>query len=74
MQDEVQKCKSTYEALNSQLVEELPTLIDATMKIFMRVISEFVLGRKILVGRITKELLSLMDVSIYKIYFKIMIK
>ena len=74
MHDEVQKCKSTYEALNSQLVEELPTLIDATMKIFMRVISEFVLGRKILVGRITKELLSLMDVSIYKIYFKIMIK
>ena len=68
LQDEVQKCKSTYEALNSQLVEELPTLIDATMKIFMRVISEFVLGRKILVGRITKELLSLMDVSIYKIY------
>ena len=74
MQDEVQKCKSTYEALNSQLVEELPTLIDATMKIFMRVISEFVLGRKILVGRITKELLSLMDVSIYKIYFKMRIK
>ena len=62
-QDEVEKCKTTYEALNSQLIEELPTLIDAAMSIFMNVISEFVLGRKVLVGRITKELLSLMDVS-----------
>merc|ERR1719150_1974160 len=32
------------------------------MSIFMNVISEFVLGRKVLVGRITKELLSLMDI------------
>ena len=62
-QDEVEKCKTTYEALNSQLIEELPTLIDAAMSIFMNVISEFVVGRKVLVGRITKELLSLMDVS-----------
>ena len=45
------------------MIEELPTLIDAAMSIFMNVISEFVLGRKVLVGRITKELLSLMDVS-----------
>ena len=45
------------------MIEELPTLIDTAMSIFMNVISEFVLGRKVLVGRITKELLSLMDVS-----------
>ena len=67
-QDEVEKCKTTYEALNSQLIEELPTLIDAAMSIFMNVISEFVLGRKVLVGRITKELLSLMDVSNFVIF------
>ena len=69
-QDEIQKCKTTYEALNSQLIEELPTLIDAAMSIFMNVISEFVLGRKVLVGRITKELLSLMDVSDFVIFIR----
>ena len=52
------------------MIEELPTLIDAAMSIFMNVISEFVLGRKVLVGRITKELLSLMDVSDFKIFGK----
>ena len=50
------------------MIEELPTLIDAAMSIFMNVISEFVLGRKVLVGRITKELLSLMDVSNFVIF------
>ena len=63
LQDEVNKVKSTYEALNSRLVEELPTLIEVSRNIFMMVISEFVLARKLFVGRITKELLTLMDVS-----------
>ena len=63
LQDEVDKCKATYEALNSQLIEELPTLIEASTAIFLVVISEFVLARKLFVGRITKELLALMDVS-----------
>ena len=63
LQDEVEKCKATYEALNSQLIEELPTLIEAATSIFLTVISEFVLARKLFVGRITKELLALMDVS-----------
>ena len=58
-------CKTTYEALNSQLVEELPTLIEVSRNIFMMVISEFVLARKLFVGRITKELLTLMDVSFF---------
>ena len=59
----MEKCKATYEALNSQLIEELPTLIEAATSIFLTVISEFVLARKLFVGRITKELLALMDVS-----------
>ncbi len=29
-------CKSTYEALNSQLVEELPKLIECSLKIYCR--------------------------------------
>ena len=68
LQDEVDKCKATYEALNSQLIEELPTLIEASTAIFLVVISEFVLARKLFVGRITKELLALMDVSISYYY------
>ena len=60
------KCKATYEALNSQLIEELPALIEASTAIFLVVISEFVLARKLFVGRITKELLALMDVSTHK--------
>jgi len=61
-QDEVEKCKATYEALNSQLIEELPTLIEVATSIFLAVISEFILARKLFVGRITKELLTLMDI------------
>ena len=59
----MEKCKATYEALNSQLIEELPTLIEVATSIFLAVISEFILARKLFVGRITKELLTLMDVS-----------
>ena len=43
----------------------MPTLIEVSRNIFMMVISEFVLARKLFVGRITKELLTLMDVSFF---------
>lgn len=63
------KCKATYEALNSQLIEELPTLIEVSKSLFITVLSEFALARKLFVGRITKELLTLMDVSIINFIF-----
>ena len=63
------KCKATYEALNSQLIEELPTLIEVSKSLFITVLSEFALARKLFVGRITKELLTLMDVSIINFFF-----
>jgi hypothetical protein len=65
--DDVEKSRSTFEALNSQLLEELPKLLEVSTSIFNDSVSEFVLLRKIFVGKVTKELLSLMDVSIFSI-------
>jgi hypothetical protein len=61
--DDVEKCRSTFEALNSQLLEELPKLLEIATSIFTDSVGEFVLLRKVFVGKVTKELLSLMDVS-----------
>ena len=63
LQDDAEACKTTYEALNSQLVEELPKLLDIGLYIYTTSFNEFIKNRKRLVGRITKELLDLMDVS-----------
>jgi hypothetical protein len=65
--DDVEKSRSTFEALNSQLLEELPKLLEVSTSIFNDSVSEFVLLRKIFVGKVTKELLSLMDVSLFSI-------
>ena len=63
-QDDLDEVKTTYEALNSQLLEELPKFLDMGSKIYCHCVTEFILLRKLFVGRVTKELLSLMDVSI----------
>ena len=55
--------KTTYEALNTQLLEELPKFLEMGSKIYCHCVTEFILLRKLFVGRVTKELLSLMDVS-----------
>ena len=65
MQDDVDECRTTYEALNSQLVEELPKLLELGLHIYTASFNEFIRNRKRLVGRITKELLDLMDVRLH---------
>ena len=67
MQDDVDECRTTYEALNSQLVEELPKLLELGLHIYTASFNEFIRNRKRLVGRITKELLDLMDVRHFMI-------
>eukprot|EP00095_Tigriopus_kingsejongensis_P009498 maker-scaffold1595_size34508-snap-gene-0.8 protein:Tk09498 transcript:maker-scaffold1595_size34508-snap-gene-0.8-mRNA-1 annotation:"dynamin-binding protein" len=62
MLDDKEKSKSTYDALNSQLVEELPKLILVATNLFAKCLTEFILLRKLFIGRVTKELLSLMDI------------
>ena len=63
LQEEVDTCKSTYDALNSQLLEELPQFLEIGSDIYVVAIKEFILNRRLIVGMITQELLSLMDVS-----------
>ena len=63
LQEEVDRCKSTYDALNSQLLEELPKFLEIVTDVYVVAIKEFISNRRLFVGRITQELLSLMDVS-----------
>ena len=87
--EELETARTTYGALHSQLVDELPTLLQlstevcnrasssssppfsssrsclfsSTSQVYNQAVNQFVLARKMFVGRITKELLQLMDVS-----------
>ena len=58
------ECSRTqYLALNSQLLEELPKLISCALTVYTAAVNEFIMLRKLFVGRVTRELLALMDVS-----------
>jgi hypothetical protein len=50
--------------LNSQLIEELPKFLEIGTDIYVMAIKESISTRRSFVGKITQELLSLMDVSI----------
>ncbi|XP_029165021.1 dynamin-binding protein-like [Nylanderia fulva] len=62
-QEELFTAKSIYEALNQQLIEELPILLDAAAKILVNCISTFANTRKLLSGKITKQYLTLCETS-----------
>ncbi|XP_034936280.1 dynamin-binding protein-like isoform X2 [Chelonus insularis] len=59
IQEELTNTKSNYEALNQQLQEELPILIEASTKIIVACIREFTNARKLLNGRIMQQYLNL---------------
>ena len=61
-EEELQLSKTTYEALNSQLVDELPVLIELASGVFSQCVQQFILSRKLYVGSCTKELLAIMEV------------
>ncbi|KMQ96659.1 dynamin-binding protein [Lasius niger] len=63
IQEELFTAKSNYEALNQQLLEELPILLDAATNILINCISTFANARKLLSGRITKQYLTLCETS-----------
>ncbi|XP_072743544.1 rho guanine nucleotide exchange factor 38 isoform X2 [Anoplolepis gracilipes] len=63
IQEELFTAKSNYEALNQQLIEELPILIDAATNILVNCIRSFASARKLLSGRITKQYLTLCETS-----------
>lgn len=61
--DEQQVAKNVYGALNSQLLDELPKLCSLSAEILQSCVQEFLRARKTFVGRATRELLTLMEVS-----------
>ncbi|KAF7394043.1 hypothetical protein HZH68_010862 [Vespula germanica] len=63
VQDELAAAKGNFEALNQQLLEELPILIDAAMEVLIRCINAFTNARKLLSGRITKRYLKLCEIT-----------
>ena len=62
--DDMESSRTQYLALNSQLVEELPKLISCSLTVYTAAVNEFIMLRKLFVGRVTRELLALMDVSL----------
>ncbi|XP_015111291.1 dynamin-binding protein [Diachasma alloeum] len=61
VQEELATAKTNYEALNQQLMEELPILIGAGTLIIATCIEAFASARKLFFGRITKKYLSLSE-------------
>ncbi|XP_011157472.1 dynamin-binding protein isoform X2 [Solenopsis invicta] len=63
VQEELFTAKSNYEALNQQLLEELPILLNAAANILVNCINVFAGARKLLSGKITKQYLTLCETS-----------
>ncbi|XP_071445121.1 dynamin-binding protein-like isoform X2 [Hetaerina americana] len=61
IQDEILMTKNNYDALNSQLLEELPKLIMISYELFMECIAAFISARKLFTGRATKQYLLLCE-------------
>ncbi|GFT34885.1 dynamin-binding protein [Nephila pilipes] len=64
LQDNQTMAKNTYEALNSQLLDDLPKLCDLSVEILYDCICCYLKAKKNFVGRTTKLLFSLMDLPL----------
>nr|CAD7396633.1 unnamed protein product [Timema cristinae] len=65
-QEELAISKSNYEALNWQLLEELPILTTLACELFVECMAAFVTSRRLLSGKITKQYLTLMELPLMK--------
>ncbi|XP_012277640.1 dynamin-binding protein [Orussus abietinus] len=61
VQEELATAKSNYEALNQQLLEELPILIGAATTILINCIEALASARRLLNGKVTNRYLSLSE-------------
>ncbi|XP_011304837.1 dynamin-binding protein-like [Fopius arisanus] len=61
VQEELADARNNYEALNQQLLEELPIFIEAGTSIIATCIEAFANARKLFSGRITKKYLTLSE-------------
>ena len=55
--------RTTYSALNCQLVAELPQLIQLAGGVLGQAVHQLAVARKLYVGNCTRELLAVMEVS-----------
>ena len=62
-EDEVAAARTTYSALNCQLVAELPQLIQLAGGVLGQAVHQLAVARKLYVGNCTRELLAVMEVS-----------
>lgn len=69
LQEELFKSKSNYEALNQQLLEDLPKLIESSTEILVECVSALLGAQKLFSGKITKQYLNLMEVLISSVVF-----
>ena len=63
-EEELSLAKTTYEALNSQLVDELPALLELGTAAVSHCVKQFILARRQYVGSVSKELIEIMEVII----------
>lgn len=61
--EEEQSARNTYNALNSQLLDELPRLCSLSSDLLCSCVDAFLRARKLLIGRITNQLLQLSEHS-----------
>lgn len=64
--EEEQSARNTYNALNSQLLDELPRLCSLSSDLLCSCVDAFLRARKLLIGRITNQLLQLSEHSFLK--------
>jgi len=64
IQEELMAAKINYEALNSHLLDELPTLNSLACEVLVECLAAFVMTRKMLSGKITREYFALMEVTV----------
>ena len=60
--------RTTYSALNCQLVAELPQLIQLAGGVLGQAVHQLAVARKLYVGNCTRELLAVMEVSNQHLY------
>uniref|UniRef100_T1IVY4 Dynamin-binding protein n=1 Tax=Strigamia maritima TaxID=126957 RepID=T1IVY4_STRMM len=68
LREEQSMMKSMYEALNEQLIEELPKFFTLSLGIFLDCTIHFYVARKKFIGKLSKEMLSLMDIPVFNSY------
>jgi dynamin-binding protein len=67
VQEELSLAKNTYDALNTQLLEELPIFVELAEAFFVECVTSYIKAKKIFSAKVAKHFLGLMEVIKYYI-------